>query len=161
MVLNLNWEIIWVFVNLLILFLLMKKFLFGPITKLLDERAKGVADTLDQAETQLAEAERQKAEYTQQLASARGEAAHIVEEARKRADLAYSRRMDEAAQDVQRLNEQAARQRAADREAMLASIPMGRLGQAEDVARAVAFFAGDGAAYITGQVLCVDGGMAV
>ena len=116
MVLNLNWEIIWVFVNLLILFLLMKKFLFGPITKLLDERAKGVADTLDQAETQLA-----KAEYTQQLASARGEAAHIVEEARKRADLAYSRRMDEAAQDVQRLNEQAARQRAADREAMLAS----------------------------------------
>ena len=94
MVLNLNWEIIWVFVNLLILFLLMKKFLFGPITKLLDERAKGVADTLDQAETQLAEAERQKAEYTQQLASARGEAAHIVEEARKRADLAYSRRMD-------------------------------------------------------------------
>lgn len=50
MVLNLNWEIIWVFVNLLILFLLMKKFLFGPITKLLDERAKGVADTLDQAE---------------------------------------------------------------------------------------------------------------
>ena len=115
MVLNLNWEIIWVFVNLLILFLLMKKFLFGPITKLLDERAKGVADTLDQAETQLAEAERQKAEYTQQLASARGEAAHIVEEARKRADLAYSRRMDEAAQDVQHLNEQAARQRAADR----------------------------------------------
>ena len=108
MVLNLNWEIIWVFVNLLILFLLMKKFLFGPITKLL-------------AETQLAEAERQKAEYTQQLASARGEAAHIVEEARKRADLAYSRRMDEAAQDVQHLNEQAARQRAADREAMLAS----------------------------------------
>ena len=100
MVLNLNWEIIWVFVNLLILFLLMKKFLFGPITKLLDERAKGVADTLDQAETQLAEAERQKAEYTQQLASARGEAAHIVEEARKRADLAYSRRMDEAAQDA-------------------------------------------------------------
>ena len=91
MVLNLNWEIIWVFVNLLILFLLMKKFLFGPITKLLDERAKGVADTLHQAETQLAEAERQKAEYTQQLASARGEAAHIVEEARKRADLPNSR----------------------------------------------------------------------
>ena len=47
------------------------------------------------------------------------------------------------------------------REAMLASIPMGRLGQAEDVARAVAFFAGDDSAYVTGQVLCVDGGMAV
>ena len=47
------------------------------------------------------------------------------------------------------------------REAMLTAIPMGRLGQAEDVARAMAFFAGDASAYVTGQVLCVDGGMAV
>ena len=47
------------------------------------------------------------------------------------------------------------------REAMLTTIPMGRLGQAEDVAQAVAFFAGDTSAYVTGQVLCVDGGMAV
>ena len=47
------------------------------------------------------------------------------------------------------------------REAMLATIPMGRPGQGEDVARAAAFFAGDAASYVTGQVLCVDGGMAV
>ena len=47
------------------------------------------------------------------------------------------------------------------KEAMLRTIPMARLGQAEDVAHAVAFFASDEAAYITGQVLCVDGGMAV
>ena len=45
--------------------------------------------------------------------------------------------------------------------AMLQSIPMARLGQPEDVAHAVAFFASDEAAYVTGQVLCVDGGMAV
>ncbi|NCE63544.1 3-oxoacyl-[acyl-carrier-protein] reductase [Pseudoflavonifractor sp. 524-17] len=47
------------------------------------------------------------------------------------------------------------------RSALLASIPMARLGQPEDVARAVAFFAGEDSGYITGQVLCVDGGMAV
>ena len=45
--------------------------------------------------------------------------------------------------------------------ALLEAIPMKRLGAAEDVARAVAFFAGAGAGYITGQVLCVDGGMAM
>lgn len=46
-------------------------------------------------------------------------------------------------------------------QAILATIPMGRMGAAEDVAKAAAFFASDEAAYITGQVLCVDGGMAV
>ena len=47
------------------------------------------------------------------------------------------------------------------REAMLTTIPKGRPGAPEDVARALAFFAAAESAYITGQVLCVDGGMAV
>ncbi len=38
-------------------------------------------------------------------------------------------------------------------------IPLGRYGQPEEIANAVAFFASDDAAYITGQVLVVDGGM--
>ncbi len=45
--------------------------------------------------------------------------------------------------------------------AMLGTIPKGRPGSPKEVARAVAFFAGPECAYITGQVLCVDGGMAV
>ena len=40
-------------------------------------------------------------------------------------------------------------------------IPMKRMGTVEEVAKAVAFLASDDAAYITGQVLCVDGGMAM
>ena len=45
--------------------------------------------------------------------------------------------------------------------ATLSAIPAARLGQPKDVARAVAFLASDDAAYITGQVLSVDGGMAM
>jgi 3-oxoacyl-[acyl-carrier protein] reductase len=45
------------------------------------------------------------------------------------------------------------------REAALAQIALGRFGAAEDVAATVAFLASDDAAYITGQVLAVDGGM--
>lgn len=41
----------------------------------------------------------------------------------------------------------------------IAAIPLGRQGNAEDVAKAVAFLASDDANYITGQVLVVDGGM--
>lgn len=40
-------------------------------------------------------------------------------------------------------------------------IPLRRFGSVDDVAKAVAFLASDQAAYITGQVLCVDGGMAM
>jgi len=43
--------------------------------------------------------------------------------------------------------------------ALLAQIPLGHLGQPDDVAQAVAFLAGSGAAYITGQELHVNGGM--
>ena len=45
------------------------------------------------------------------------------------------------------------------KEVILKSIPAGRIGSPEDVARAVSFFASDKSGYITGQVLAVDGGM--
>ncbi len=45
------------------------------------------------------------------------------------------------------------------KEETLKNIPMGTFGEPEDVAKAVAFFASPEAKYITGQVLCVDGGM--
>ena len=41
------------------------------------------------------------------------------------------------------------------------SIPLGAFGTVEDVAEAVVFLASDKAKYITGQVLCVDGGIAM
>ena len=48
---------------------------------------------------------------------------------------------------------------AATRNLMLAQIPLGRFGTSEEVAQAVAFLASDAAAYITGQVIHVNGGM--
>lgn len=47
------------------------------------------------------------------------------------------------------------------KEAFMSRIPLGRAGTPEDVANAALFLASDEAAYITGQVICVDGGMAM
>lgn len=47
------------------------------------------------------------------------------------------------------------------KEATLANIPLKRYGNPVEVAKTVGFLASDAAAYITGQVICVDGGMAI
>ena len=49
----------------------------------------------------------------------------------------------------------------AAREKITDGIPMKRIGEPEEIAELVAFLSGDGAGYITGQVICVDGGMAM
>ena len=45
------------------------------------------------------------------------------------------------------------------KEAIRTQVPMGRFGDAEEVAEVVAFLAGEGAGYVTGQTIAVDGGM--
>jgi 3-oxoacyl-[acyl-carrier protein] reductase len=45
------------------------------------------------------------------------------------------------------------------KEALLAQIPLGRMGSPHEIAAAVGFLASDDAAYITGQAVVVDGGM--
>lgn len=47
------------------------------------------------------------------------------------------------------------------RENAVKTIPLGKMGEPENVAQAVLFLAGEASDYITGQVLCVDGGMAM
>jgi len=47
------------------------------------------------------------------------------------------------------------------RDFILSSTPLGRYGSAEEVAAAISFFCSPETGYITGQVLCVDGGMAI
>lgn len=47
------------------------------------------------------------------------------------------------------------------KDAILSQVPLLRMGEAEEIAAAVAFLAGEDAAYITGQVLSVDGGLSI
>jgi F-type H+-transporting ATPase subunit b len=73
------------YVNLaafVVLFVLLWKFAFPPITKMLDERAERIRESLEKAEDTRIEAERLLEEYRQQMAEARQEAAKIIEQGR-------------------------------------------------------------------------------
>ena len=117
--LRLDINLVFTIINLLVLYFLMKKFLFGPITRMLDDRAQEVSDTLDQADRRLAEAEQQQTAHAAQLASAKAEAAQIIEDARARGQQEYDRLVAEARTAVQRLEEQSAQRRESERAQML------------------------------------------
>lgn len=73
--------------NTLILFLVLKHFLFKPVNKILDERKEKVEKTYKEADDKLTEASRLETEYTEKLANAKAESAEIVKNATKRAQL--------------------------------------------------------------------------
>lgn len=120
MLLNINANVIWTVVDLLILFLLMKKFLFGPVTAMLDQRAAAINADLDDAKAQKQAADVLLADHERQIGEARAEAGRIVADAKRRAEAAYEQKLAQAQEEIQRVQQQAARQIEADRRAMLA-----------------------------------------
>lgn len=79
------WTIIFTWGNLIILFLLMKKFLFKPVKAIIDARENEIKTKLDDADANAKEAEQMKSEYSILLSDARKEADDIVKNAAKKA----------------------------------------------------------------------------
>ena len=85
MFLKLDWGIIWPIVNIVVFYLLLRKFLFGPVSEVMEKRKKMISSDLDDAAQTKAEAEEIKQEYEKNLAQAKDEAGQIVSDARARA----------------------------------------------------------------------------
>ena len=94
--LELNWNLLYEIINLIVLCLLLKKFLIGPVTGLMEKRRVMIADGLKQAKTSEVQAEAFKKQYEEALLNARNESARLVEEAKKNARTEYERIVDEA-----------------------------------------------------------------
>lgn len=103
----LDWNIIWTIVNIMILYLLMKKFLFGPITEIMDKRKKAIVDSFETAKSRNEEAEHLKVQYQEALSHAKAEAEEIVKEARERANDVYNRTVKAAEQEAIKVIENA------------------------------------------------------
>lgn len=93
-----TWELIFTWVNLLILFLIMKKLLFKPIVNVMKERENEVHAMYENAENAKNEAQSLKEEYTKKLSSAREEASQIVKDAQGRANKEGDRIISDAAE---------------------------------------------------------------
>ncbi|MBQ7822376.1 MAG: F0F1 ATP synthase subunit B [Clostridia bacterium] len=81
------WTLIFTWGNLLILFLLMKKFLFKPVRKMMLDRENEVKELYDNAERSKADAAAIKADYESRLSNAKEEAEQIVKNATRSAAL--------------------------------------------------------------------------
>ena len=100
--LNLDWSIIWNIVNILVLFLLLKHFLFKPITEMMESRTAEIENNLKDAEDQKQKASELTAQYEEKLQGAHAEAAQIVSEARQRGQREYDAILKTAGQDARR-----------------------------------------------------------
>ena len=78
-------NLVFTIINLLVLYLLMKKFLFGPIIKVMDERKAMIDQQFAGAKEQEDQAKALKEQYEGALKSAREESFQIMEQARKEA----------------------------------------------------------------------------
>ena len=79
------WEILVTMCNTLITFLIIKKFLYKPVRKMLAARTEEVESMYSTAEKAQSEAEQMRSEYTERLSKAKEEAAEIVGSATRRA----------------------------------------------------------------------------
>ena len=99
--------VIFTVLNLLILYVVLRKLLFGRVNRILEERAALVEKELSSAERQKAQAEEMRKEYEDQLAQAHAQAAKIVDQAKARGEQEYQAILDQAQEDTRRMQEQA------------------------------------------------------
>ncbi len=128
------WTMIMTWGNLLILFLLMKRFLFGPIKKIIDERQAEIEKNINDAESAKTDAEGLKAEYEERLKSAKKEADTILTTASKKALLKEEEIIKEANEKAAGILEKANLEIAMEKKAALESLK----GEVSEIATSIA-----------------------
>ncbi|HEX3267908.1 MAG TPA: ATP synthase F0 subunit B, partial [Gaiellaceae bacterium] len=101
---------IWTIICFLVTFFVLKRFAFGVVQKIIDERRQRIREALNEADRARAEAQTLVEEHRATMAQARGQAEEILAEARKVAESQKRRLRDELEEDRQRRLEETSRQ---------------------------------------------------
>lgn len=94
------WDILLTIVNILIIYWILKKFLFNRILRVINERENTIKDRFAEAETREKEARKEKRKYKKKQEAAQAEAADIIKNAKLEADRIYDKRIADAAQEA-------------------------------------------------------------
>lgn len=100
---NIDHQIIFMLVNILVLYFLMKRYLFTPMGNFLESRRNEIKSNLEDAEQKKKEAEELRASYEQKLESATEEAQQIIKDARKRGDELKAEAKQEAKEEAEHM----------------------------------------------------------
>lgn len=103
--LRLDMNLVWTILNVIILYLLLKKFLIKPVLSVMNQREQMIQQSIGRARSQEAEAGELKEQYERALASAKEESQVILEKARTNAQKESARILQEADEQVKRLEE--------------------------------------------------------
>lgn len=113
------WTLVWTGVNLVVLYLLLRRFLFKPVTEVMDRRSAAIKDELNRAEQSQRKAEELLTDREAQLTKARTEAEEILNRAKEHGQLEYQAMLDEANERVRRMVSDAQARGQAERDQML------------------------------------------
>src|SRR5699024_8928105 len=127
-------NMLFVLVAFLILMLLINKYAWGPVVKMMEKRAEKVAHDLDTAEEARQQAEEMASKRSTQLQSARTEANGIVADAKAAAGKQRDQIVADAQADAQATKEQASAQIAQERSEAMAGVK----GEVADLSIAIA-----------------------
>ncbi len=115
-------NIIFTIINLLILFVGLKIFLFKPIQKIIDERQKEADRKFDEAAAAQAQADSMKTQYEQSLSDMEREKKETLLTARRNADEQYKKIIMEAEQNADKLKQDAVAEAKAEKEEIIKSV---------------------------------------
>ncbi len=117
--LRLDWNMVITIINLIVLCLLMKKFLIGPVTAVMQQRAALIEQQLTDAKSGKEEAIALKSAYEEKLTASEAESDRLIGEAQKRAHLEYDRIVEDAGREAARILEDAKKAAEQEREKTL------------------------------------------
>ncbi|MBQ8725222.1 MAG: F0F1 ATP synthase subunit B [Oscillospiraceae bacterium] len=115
------WTILFSLINILVLFLFLKKFLFGRVNAMLDERARLVQEEMDKAREEAQQAEKLRLDYENAMSDAKDEARRIIIDAQKSANAQSAAITQQAQEEAGRIVESARQELALERERSVAS----------------------------------------